>query len=704
MIYCLFKLSGYMAPKEKLPSKETERRSGPAIATVKRDAPAVLESSFIIKETRQAIINEIARTFVDKGYDPLALQLLLESGGLHKLFSNLALRQDQDSMVAVDDALEEAIQILQAGKVLPSYTGSPEENVLIDEAIKTSTSKKDPRRQKSGVGATPFFRIGDVRREEQSPFLRDVKVVVIGGGAAGLMTTRGLIELGFQPGNIQVLDKNGKYGGIWNQANVADGSKNNPFPIDFEGIRAEAAPGPGFTIADFLQRVTVRNYFFTRAHLPIPTRASVIEVIPGDLHHIIRYKEGGKEKTIEANIIINAIGNSRPLPLNREGYIQMNMTKSEAGERWQQQISEDEARKFVEAGTTLVFIGLGNSTAEMLVQLKKLREQGIDVSYKVLTHIPNLALENPDRTIEIEGRSYRVFRDISRPNLTKWAGDLPEIREAYFDALNAGNIISSVKECAVLEDKTLEVATETNGQFSFENHKLFTLIGYGQDPDVLRGMGMQVIDEYLGVPAVDYDGEVQSTIDASGRDRVYPGYFAIGTLIKSESNPNATVIPGIQARMYDLLLTAVIRGTEVRLRKEQQENGDEIEESFNDENKQSYESRLEINYPVQLKGFFPFRREESFHGNFEPFFETNHSIYLDREPKLEYQDEPNALLSFHTGGRRYILNRQKEFQKIYDDRIHKIAPEDIELFREAVGTSSREIQQFFEEYWPYDKE
>jgi hypothetical protein len=539
----------------------------PSIADLKRNALERIIDNYQI----ESVQNELSYFFADKGYSPDALLYLHQQGILNPLFLNLVLRQaDTASNIEVLTPLltQNAILINMLYKPEGIYYGYPHQNRVVDESIKKSKSKKDTRREKSGVGATPLFFLQEAEDYplEIAEIMEHVSIGIIGGGAAGILAARGLVELGCPVESITVFDPSGEYGGIWNQSNVRNGSKNNPFNIRFMDFSFDKAPGPGESVAEFLNGVVDGNAYMDE--LPSPLKAKVTSVIPGDLSHTVVYKLNGNEGRATFDIVINAIGNSKPLPLTNEGHIKFQLSTKEAGPRWQQRISVEKAKELEQSGKKLVFIGLGNSTAEMLIQLAELKNvHDITIPYFVLTHYPTEAVLNPQHTVIQDYEEYIVARDTSIPVLTKLAYDLPEIRSVYQEALDEGRIISNIDSIS-MTDSAL-VATTKHGltvQFDKQSIQLYTLIGYGQDPGTLRKMGMSILDEYKGTPAVDYDGEVQKA-PVSGRNRVHAGYFGLGTVIKSDTDLNATVIPGIQHRLYDQLFSIVVRATEAALRK-----------------------------------------------------------------------------------------------------------------------------------------
>lgn len=504
---------------------------------------------------------KLERFFRDKGFNPAAIAFLANGGQLGVLFTGLVLRYDSSS--DLPDAINAAFESRKsyARETQPRYRGTENQNGQIDESIATSIHKQGARRRVSKNGATRLFESSDIYNVIKYTDIYYTPIVVIGGGPGGELTVRALVDLGFDPGSITVIDKTGQYGGIWNQKNVNGGSKNNPFPITYNGITVDAAPGPGITISRFLERLREHGY---GSDLPDVTKGKVTKVKPGSLNHAVFYTEDGIEKEISAPIVINAVGNGKPLPVNREGHMTTPVKDSQAGIRWQQILTPEQAERF--RGQMLVFIGLGNSTAEMMQQVEVLNSRGYDIDYRVLTHYPVDAIVSPNETVRRNSRNYRVFRDIQTPDLTKYEGDLPENREIYEKASRKGKILPDITSWDIQDGKL--IANSKGMTYKIDHVQLYTLIGYGQDPQDLRNMGMRVTDEYLGTIAYDYDGEVQRSPGKTGRERVYPGYFGIGALLKSPQNPNAVVIPGIQHRLYDLLFGVTVRAAEYKLKQD----------------------------------------------------------------------------------------------------------------------------------------
>ncbi len=192
----------------------------------------------------------------------------------------------------------------------------------------------------------------------------------------------------------------------------------------------------------------------------------------------------------------------------------------------------------------------------------------------LLTHYSEEALRYPSSARPVGGRSQRLYRDTTRPILTKLAGDLEHIEEAFEQARESQyadreEIVASgrfwtLEQIEGRKQMRVRLADETERVFAYD--ELYTLIGYGHAKEELEALGLWVTDDYLGTIAADYDGEIQCLPGASGRMRLYPGYFALGALLRTPRNPNAQVIPGMLYRLADQFSTIVFRSIEVALR------------------------------------------------------------------------------------------------------------------------------------------
>lgn len=532
----------------------------PMVAVVKAN-PELLD----VRYSRPRRVGErFEQVLVDKGFDPDAVQVLSRiSDDTHFGKPYYIGTGTTQLLLQGDPLLSDSINFSELvsrypfkGSVEPTYRGTPDENLVIDHAL--SDHRDIPgfnKRTAGGLGAMRFVHISDSARYARRALAHDIPVTIIGGGPAGLMVTAALKSFGFY--DTTVIDSGGRYKGIWNNPNVAEGSINNPGPFTFNGHSLPAAPGEASKVVKFLSGI--ERFGTEGLQLPPVVHGRVTEVIPGDLDHAVIYQQGGEERVRHSAIVINAIGNGVPLHPNREGHMTTN-TPEKAGKRWQEILTDKKAERL--RGKRLVFVGLGNSTAEMLTQVQELNTKGYGIDYRVLTHYPKEAVDNPTETVIRDGTEYRVFRDLTVPRLTKYEGDLPEAYRAYFEALNTGKIIADVAHWDS-DGSTIgwrDRSGRQTGSYAFDQQ--YTLIGTGNRPETLEAMGMHVTDGYLGSIATDYDGEVQRNPGELGRDRVYPGYYGLGAVLRSTHDPNAVVMPGIMHRMHDLLYGVTLRAAE----------------------------------------------------------------------------------------------------------------------------------------------
>lgn len=509
-----------------------------------------------VKTRNQFLSGDFSDILADKGFSEQLYKLLrLDNYKVARLAYAMILRQIPKRYSYLYGSRSHPAENLdymarQVANLKPegrtSYRGTSEENVSIDRAIKDSTDKAAPLRAKAGNGATPIFR--NLAGGTEFSLLNNVPALILGGGPAGILAARALGNLGFQ--KIQIIDKHGELNGIWRQPNVSGLSKNNPFriqfmPRNFVERSVNAAPGPGSSIVKFLTLISHDYYGSFKV-----TKGEVTRIYPGDLSHLVFVKTPTGVREFNAPIVINCMGGGSPIHPNDPKHM---ATPSNAGIRWQRKITVEEARLL--AGKTLGFIGLGNSTAEMMVQLERFRASGIQIDYKVYTHHPHSHLMEPEK--------FGIFRDIKEPNLTKLAGDLPEIRAAYWQAMANHRIRGGIHFWDYDKHNKM-LLVKSPGVYESEQpcEQLYVLIGYAQEPQFLEACGMLVTERYKGIIAADYDGEVQRFPGINGRPRVHPGYFALGAMLKSSSNPNAEVIPGIMHRLYDLSFSAALRGLE----------------------------------------------------------------------------------------------------------------------------------------------
>jgi len=423
------------------------------------------------------------------------------------------------------------------------YVGSREQNAGVDHALSETPRKNN----KYGQGTSNRFSFASGVELPNS--VRSVSIAVIGHGAAGILVERTLRSLGFS--NITVYERT-KSLGIWANENVYGRSRNNPLNLSWEGTELEAAPGSGTSVKSFLAGLA------SSANLKIGT---VKKVTPRNYDHLVEFAETSAAP-LNFPIVINCSGLGSPRPLSDRSRMTTSVTATYGGERWQRTLEAKQVR-----GKKLVFIGLGNSTAEMLRQIHNFQDQGIPVDYRIMTHYPKEAVYHPEDMVQLGRTKYRVFRDLSLPNLTSWQGDLGESRYDYYRALRTGKIMYGVKSWS--RNGSTMVCHTNNGGYGRETinvDNLFTLIGYAPTKESMESHGMRVNPKDK-CPELDYDGEVHSGNPGTGR-RLFRGYFAFGAMTTNPQNKNAIVLPGMLFRLNDLVTSVILRAAEVSLSKD----------------------------------------------------------------------------------------------------------------------------------------
>lgn len=453
-----------------------------------------------------------------------------------------------------------------------SYKGTSGENLGIDRAIKDSRSDTVNSRPLRSIIGYSAQRKADFDNVIIPEHISSTPILIVGAGASGLLSAKAMVDSGFK--NITMIDQRGEPGGIWEDERVFNGSKNNPFPIEFPGVTGVgAAPGPGTDIQRLLRDVAG---IVSRRGVKM-LKGKVTGVKPGDLNHIVAVRSNGQTQELTAPIVIMAPGNGTPLPAELPGIVNSNISNADMGKRWQEVWDIDDARKMTELtsnGKPLILVGSGNSTAEMLTQIKHYNENfpDINIQFKVLTHYPEDSVYQPEGLfISPDGsHQYRLYRDIKAPNLTKMAGDLPDIDAAWRYARATNSVIPDMTSWDRKGDY-LVVKTRTGKvhKFLFSRSRMNSLIGYGHTQEFLRSIGLNnsITDTHFGQITYDWDGELQSNPGATGRERVFPGYFALGPILKRPENPNAPVIPGDIFRMQDQLLSVILRAEEYSYKK-----------------------------------------------------------------------------------------------------------------------------------------
>lgn len=479
-----------------------------------------------------------------KAFPAKVMHKLFQQGGAALFFALVLRRRDFSGRVGTEAVLQYVLRRIKdtASRVADElvYQGAPAQNLVIDQALAASNVGRDLGRFGQGAASNMQF----PERIELS--FSNVPVAIIGYGAAGLLVDSALRHFGFRP---DVYEKRREVGGIWSQANVSGGTRNNPFDLTFGRLQLPAAPGGGAEVAQFLNELAKnrRDRGFSTIE------ATVRRVEPGVLGHTLHFQEG-KPKSYP--IVINAIGLGTPKSVSDDR--RMTTSSTNGAQRWQKQLTAKEVE-----GKQYVFIGLGNSTAEMLTQMHYFMDQGVDCDYRVLTHYPEEAVRNPNSTVTTERGTFRVFRDLSVPNLVDYQGDLPQARADYFRALHEGKIIADVRRWEK-EGETMMVYHGQRGTITLKVKcdALFTLIGYGHDQGVYEAMGLRYSSQDR-CGHFDYDGEViRVPGEADAEKRLAKGYYGFGAILDSPHDRNAIVLPGMLHRLGDLVFGVIIRALE----------------------------------------------------------------------------------------------------------------------------------------------
>lgn len=529
-----------------------------------------------------AVITEhLSRFLADKGFGSVAEHLFAVPDGkmlLSQLLGQFLLLLPPYE--ATSTKMRQSLAAGLCGEPRFSYFGTPQENAGVLQSL---TERDDDEDEDEPFQDTPGQALAVGRGVARHFSLRGfhlgragfgakmarTPIVFIGAGPATILLARTLSNAGFC--NLTVIDPTGEYGGIWTQKNVRGASRNNPNPMMYEVVRTDPAPGDGEHVTQFLTTLASPPAALSWKPLPKIIRGKVTGVELGDLCHTVSYKVGSKKHTIEAPIVIAAAGQGKPLYPSRPSVMTTNTPQS-AGIRWQQILTHEQAKSL--QGKTVVLIGLGNSTAEMLVQLLRFRQAGHDIRIKVLTHYPRVSVTSPRYPETINGKEFRLYRRPDLGSLTSLAGDLEEVRDAFTTIRDANDsdileIITDVEHWDLVKVSEgrphMTVGIRGDRQRVFPADQVYTLIGYGHSEEFLQALGLTVLDSYAGTVAVDYDGEVQRSLVTPGRDRVYPGYFAAGALTKSPLNDNAQVIPGMLFRLPDQLCSICLRAAEYAL-------------------------------------------------------------------------------------------------------------------------------------------
>ena len=528
----------------------------PAIAILKRECPR-----------GERLMPLVGQVFADKGIQRSTICFLQQQAILAPLIGHLLMQAPRSCGVS------HQLRGLQAAHLPlpdPVYTGSHGENQEIDHAIHRSrgmqgltSPEEGDMRATTWRGAAGAYSGGGL---QVPPQMRDICIVIIGAGAAGILVGRALANAGLH--NIIILEKGGQagVGGIWGMDTPKRILHAVPFQLRFERALLEEGPRPGGEITAFLETLVSPPPAFQWPAFPRVLCAEVMRVNPGDLQHTVIYlDEHGCERQIVAHAVINAMGVGEPLMPSWEGAMTTDLAPHQTGTRWQEVWSEQEAQRYHQR--KLVFVSLSNATLSMLWQIHDWNRRGLSIDYEVISHYPESSLAEPQARIEHRGRTFRLYRDLEEFQLLRMAGDMTPYRQAFEEARANRRITAQVTHWTLeqQESQMFVVAVQENGKRHIPCDDLYTLIGYGPRASTLKAMGLRVHHPYLGAVHQDYDGEVQREPGATGRSRIYPGYFCLG--IRNGFNDNEVLLPGLLYRLPNLVAGVILRSAECAARR-----------------------------------------------------------------------------------------------------------------------------------------
>lgn len=392
--------------------------------------------------------------------------------------------------------------------------------------------------------------------------------IIIGTGAAGLITGRVLRELGFK--QITFLSPDANPGGLWRPDEGIWGENkpvgyNNPSGVEVFNAYFDLTPQRKTRVIQrFLEKITTSDM---RANTVNGTATGID--FDGTSHTIFYKDDAGQDKELPpASFVIAATGNI-PLPLT-EGYMLLNIPETLQVRRWPNLMTEAEARRLHENNQKILCIGWGNSTMAKIREVERLKSKGINIDVVVLSHLPRYTIDHPfqDR-YQSDGKLRRLARTTrgDQIDLTRLELDLDESYDLFhqykdeqldpFDHVVSGTI-SDVDACEIVENNGIYNARITahdrfgNVLVKFVPNigEIDTFIGYGNDPSLMSDFGLELTDRYRGIVA--YRPFDSRAITADGRK-----VHVAGAAAYSRDDPSARVLPGIVRNAKEIGLTAI---------------------------------------------------------------------------------------------------------------------------------------------------
>lgn len=460
-------------------------------------------------------------------------------------------------------------------------------DVNLTEAFLNPTLKRAIERDLEDNGG--YMRIG-VREHVDTHGIRlpdevasEVRVALVGTGPASIIMGRLLNDIGIR--QVRYVSPDSEPGGIWATGGPWGQRKkigyNNPEPITIQGEMLRlTADRDTMEMQSFLRRVAEREM----ARKTVLGRLTGVEINGED--HIVHFTDPDMcdGRLHPADYVILGTG-SKPLPLNG-GHIEFDVPNEDEIVRYPNLMSDEKALLMDSKEQRMICVGWGNSTMAKLREVEDInRRLGTNIQVVVISHFDPNALNYPfDSTRQSDGQLRSVARNPVMGEYTKLELDLIASRERYFRNLPvhtdaSGNVVAGtigdVTKCTLVEENGV-----TNARITVKNREPFNgkirgteevvipnvgevdaLIGYGNDPQLMRDSGFTLTDPYRGfVAARPFDGRA---ITDDNRANV----FALGAALANRDNPSARVIPGIGCTAPEIALTIFMGAWEKHFRR-----------------------------------------------------------------------------------------------------------------------------------------
>ncbi|PIR52104.1 hypothetical protein COU77_02160 [Candidatus Peregrinibacteria bacterium CG10_big_fil_rev_8_21_14_0_10_49_16] len=410
--------------------------------------------------------------------------------------------------------------------------------------------------------ATPMWpRPNLVVPAEQSVFQqRHESMAIIGDGPVGIIMANLRGQLGYEYVATTLYSPKGLLGGIWQQDRVADGGHNTFSSIDVLGARLEARePRPGSAIRHFLH---LAQSLYVDHSLNVG-RVTNVEIDPHTGQYIVTSVGPYGEEVQRFDSVLCATGNGIPKNLNAaDAPMITNALDVRAPlKRWQEQIPRERWHEF--HNTHPMVVGLGNSAIEMIQQFVQMREAGVNVRPRILTHYSRDALLHPNKMVRSEYGIIEGPIQRTRANLTKLALDIPRIVRPYDEALRQGWVVPDVTEWNVTEQKgsgkerrmTIEVRTR-DGEVRRVGDVpvVYALVGYQNKPELMDSLNVRVVDDS---GRIEYDPVLHQAHPARGTSR---RMYVAGAMASRPGDRNQEVIPGALQAIAEIAFIEAVRG------------------------------------------------------------------------------------------------------------------------------------------------